>query len=141
MNRLSQENEELRRRLNDLQEANRKISEYESKIVTLSHELERVNGNLRLKMDENNSLEQKNRAYVQEIDNLNRRVGENEIMIVQEWQTKVTRITHENDDLRNQLNRLNQDNEELKRRLSDLGEVNRKVAEYENRIALMSQEI
>lgn len=56
LNRLSQENEELRRRLNDLQEANRKISEYESKIVTLSHELERVNGNLRLKIDEIGSL-------------------------------------------------------------------------------------
>jgi len=31
-------------------------------------------------------------------------------MIVQEWQTKVTRISYENDELRNQLNKLNQDN-------------------------------
>ena len=34
-----------------------------------------------------------------------------------------------------------QENDELKRRLQELSDVNRKVAEYENRIALMAQEI
>lgn len=32
-----------------------------------------------------------------------------------------------------------QENEDMRRRLQELGEVNRKLAEYENRIALMSQ--
>ena len=32
-----------------------------------------------------------------------------------------------------------QENDELRRRLQELGDVSRKVAEYENRIALMSQ--
>ena len=45
--------------------------------------------------------------------------------ITQQWETKWVR--------------LNQENEELRRRLNDLGEANRKVAEYENRIALLSQ--
>lgn len=34
-----------------------------------------------------------------------------------------------------------QENDDLRRRLQELSEVNRKVSEYENRIALMSQEI
>ena len=42
-----------------------------------------------------------------------RKIGEYEIMI-QQWQTKVSR--------------LNQDNEELRRRLNDLGQANRKLA-------------
>ena len=49
---LTQDNEELRRRLNDLGEANRKIAEYENRIALLTQELERVNGNLRTKVDE-----------------------------------------------------------------------------------------
>ena len=33
------------------------------------------------------------------------------------------------------------ENEELKGRVGDMGEINRRLAEYENRIALLSQEI
>ena len=67
-------------------------------MTLLGQELERVNNNLRMKVDENSSLEMKVRT-------------------------------------------LTQDNEELRRRLNDLGEANRKIAEYENRIALLTQEI
>ena len=49
---LTQDNEELRRRLNDLGEANRKIAEYENRIALLTQEIERLNGNLRTKVDE-----------------------------------------------------------------------------------------
>lgn len=35
----------------------RKIADYEGKIVILSQELDRVNGNLRNKVDENSNLE------------------------------------------------------------------------------------
>ena len=78
-------------------------------------------------MDEISSLEQKNRTLVQEIEMLRRKNSENEIVIVQEWQTKYNRILQDNDDLR--------------KRLTELSEVNRKIAEYENKIALLSQEI
>ena len=109
----------MRRRLNDLSEANRKISEYENRIALLSQEIERLNMNLRNKVDENKTLSQ-------EVEGSRRRGGEYEVTI-QEWQTKYTRIT--------------QDNEELRRRLTDLGEVNRKVSEYENRMMMLSQEL
>ena len=65
MNRLSQDNDDLRRRLSELGDVNRKVSEYENKIMLLSQELERVNGNLRLKVDENNQLETNNRYLTQ----------------------------------------------------------------------------
>ena len=117
----------MRRRLSDLADANRKVAEYENKLTLISQEVERLNGNLRNKLDEISSLEQKNRTLVQEIEMLRRKNSENEILIVQEWQTKYNRILQDNDDLR--------------KRLTELSEVNRKVAEYENQIALLSQEI
>ena len=103
------------------------MAEYENKLTLISQEVERLNGNLRNKLDEISSLEQKNRTLVQEIEMLRRKNSENEILIVQEWQTKYNRILQDNDDLR--------------KRLTELSEVNRKVAEYENQIALLSQEI
>lgn len=117
----------MRRRLSDLADANRKVAEYENKLTLISQEVERLNGNLRNKLDEISSLEQKNRTLVQEIEMLRRKNSENEMVIVQEWQTKYNRILQDNDDLR--------------KRLTELSEVNRKVAEYENQIALLSQEI
>ena len=117
----------MRRRLSDLADANRKVAEYENKLTLISQEVERLNGNLRNKLDEISSLEQKNRTLVQEIEMLRRKNSENEMVIVQEWQTKYNRILQDNDDLR--------------KRLTELSEVNRKIAEYENQIALLSQEI
>jgi hypothetical protein len=34
---------------------------------------------------------------------------------------------------------LNKENEELRRRLQDLGDLNRKIVEYESRIAMLGQ--
>ena len=139
--RITQENEELRRRLNELGEVNRKVAEYENRIALLSQELERLNGNLRSKMNENDELSNSNYKLTQEIDGLKRRNNEYEVTVTREWESKVSRYNYEIEDLKGQLNRLSQDNEELRRRLSELAEVNRKVAEYENRIALLSQEL
>ena len=127
IHRLSQENEELRRRLNDLGDVNRKVSDYENKITLLSQEIERLNGNLRLKLDENGNLEREYRAAQQELEMMRRKNSEYEVTITREWETKYSRITQENSELRS--------------RIGDLGEVNRKVAEYENKIALLSQEL
>jgi hypothetical protein len=40
---LSHENEELRKNLRELSDANRKISEYENRLILLSKEIERIN--------------------------------------------------------------------------------------------------
>lgn len=53
--------------------------------MLLSQELERVNGNLRIKVDENNQLETNNRHLIQEVETLKRRLSENEVNITQQW--------------------------------------------------------
>ena len=101
--RVTQENEELRRRLNELAEVNRKVAEYENKIALLSQEIERLNGNLRNK--------------VEEIDGLRKRISDYETSMTQlnqEWQTKAGRLT--------------QENEELRRRLNEIADLNRKLS-------------
>ena len=86
---LTQDNEELRRRLNDLGEANRKIAEYENRIALLSQEIERLNGNLRSKVEENNQLENNNRFLLQDVETQKRRLSEYEVKVTQEWQSKI----------------------------------------------------
>ena len=65
-------------------EVNRKVSEYENRIALLSQEMERVNGNLRIKTEEVMSWESRNR----------------------EWETKWARIPQDNEELRRRLNDL-----------------------------------
>jgi uncharacterized small protein (DUF1192 family) len=40
----------------ELSDVNRKISEYENRIVMLSQEIERLNGNLKLRVEESSNL-------------------------------------------------------------------------------------
>ena len=101
--RITQDNEELRRRLNDLGELNRKIAEYENKIALLTQEIERLNGNLRIKVEEVSSWESKHRSLIQETEVLKRRNNEFEVTITQQWESKWTRITQENEELRMRL--------------------------------------
>lgn len=54
---------------------NRKIAEYENRIVLLGQELERLNGSLRVKVEENGNLESRLRAAQQEGDGLRRGVN------------------------------------------------------------------
>lgn len=54
---------------------NRKITEYENRIVLLSQELERLNGNLRVKMEENGNLESRLRTSQQESEGFRRGVS------------------------------------------------------------------
>ena len=101
--RITQDNEELRRRLNDLGELNRKIAEYENKIALLTQEIERLNGNLRIKVEEVSSWESKHRSLIQETEVLKRRNNEFEVTITQQWESKWARITQENEELRRRL--------------------------------------
>ena len=52
----TRENEELRRRLQELNELTRKVSEYENKIALLAQELERLNEIVRQKDGQNEHL-------------------------------------------------------------------------------------
>ena len=145
-----------------MSDVNRKVAEYENRIALMAQEIERLNGTLKKKVEENSNFENRLYQLTQEIERLNgvlkQKVDENEALrrsqseweykYSQEWQSKITtyesRIRESNMDrenLENRLRQLSQENDELKRRLQELSDVNRKVAEYENRIALMAQEI
>lgn len=53
---LIQENEGLGRRLQEITSMNRKIAEYDNKIALLSQEIERLNGLLRVKVEDISNL-------------------------------------------------------------------------------------
>lgn len=87
---------------------------------------------MRIKVDELNSSEQRVRSLSQDLESARRKAGETETTIVSEFRSKITifeqqitTITHENDD--------------LKRKLRDSGDLQRKVADYESKMALMTQ--
>lgn len=46
------ESDELRKSIRDLSDSNRRLGEYESRLTLLSQEVDRLNGNLRMKTDE-----------------------------------------------------------------------------------------
>lgn len=57
--------EELRRRLKEFGDVHRAIAEYETRFALLGQEHERVNMNLKNKMEEGNILETKLRTVIQ----------------------------------------------------------------------------
>ena len=59
---------------------------------------------------------------------------EQENAMKNEWTTKVTMYEQK-------ITSINRESDQLKRRLQEVSEANRKLAEYENKIALMSQEL
>ena len=63
----------MKKRLLEVADLNHKLAEYENRIALLSQELERVNGNLRAKVDEVRGLEANNRNLQQEIEILRRK--------------------------------------------------------------------
>jgi len=71
-----QENDELRRRLQELGDANRKLAEYDNRIALLSQEIERLNTMLRSKVEELSGWESRFRALQQENDGLRRSQGQ-----------------------------------------------------------------
>ena len=72
LGRLSQENDDLRRKIRELDEYQYKTSEYEGRIFQFSQELERLNSIINGKADENKSLENRLRALNQENEDLRR---------------------------------------------------------------------
>lgn len=131
---LGQQNEELRRNLQELSNVSRKISQYENKIVILSQQLERVNSNLRNKVDDNNNLETALRNLQQENERLKKSQADYEFRFSQEYQTQISNFD-------GKLKQAQQENQELRRRLQQFSEINRKLADYEAKIVSLSQEI
>lgn len=70
----------------------RKLSEYEARIQMLSQELERINLVLRTKVEENASLETKNRNLQQELDGHKKGISDYEFRFTQATQELQTRI-------------------------------------------------
>ena len=90
---ISQENDELKRRINDLSDVNRKVGDYENSVGTLSAEIQRLNDVLKLKLEENNNLQNNIRLIQQESEAYRRSVSEYEIKITQitrEYQSKIS---------------------------------------------------
>lgn len=124
------------------------MAEYENRIALMSQEIERLNNALRIKVEESTVFEKKVRSLDDENDQLRRSQNELEYKFTQEWQSKITsyesRIRQsslDRDGVESRLKQALQENEEMRRRLQELSDITRKVSEYENRIALMSQEI
>jgi len=86
----------------------RKLNDYENRIAQLSQEIERLNGVLRSKVNENESLKTELKNY--------------ELRVSSEYQSKITTFE-------SRIRQFTGEKEDLARKLS----------EYENRIALMSQ--
>ena len=68
---LCAENEDLKRRTNDMGEMGRKIAEYENRIALLSQEIERLNSIIEAKSKENHNLA----TRLNEIDLMNKTIG------------------------------------------------------------------
>ena len=139
------ENEELKRRLQEAGSVNKRIPEYESKISALSQEIERLNSVIDKKNGEIKVLrdgEVEAEALARQVKTLNDQVrrisGEKESIFneLREGQeqlrlsnTQVTKLRGENEEYRISI-------EEIKRRGQE-----GKIADYEGKIAMFSQEI
>ncbi len=100
---------------------NRKIGEQENKNVMLSQELERLNVSLR-----NASLENEN--YRKQLGNAQASISQYELEVSRKLSGYEQNINH-----------FGKENEELKRKLQELSDLNRKLADYEKRMSMLSQ--
>jgi chromosome segregation ATPase len=142
------ENEELKRRLQDTTTVSKKLPEYENKIAMLSQEIERLNGvldkrNSEIKGLKEGELEAENmaRQVKQLSDQLKRVSGENESLYseVRQGQEQVRLSNSAVSQLKGEVTEYSRSVEEWKRKANDLS--TSKVSEYEQKIAMFSQEI
>lgn len=99
----------------------------------MSQEIDRLNNQLRLKMDEIKGSENKIRMYEHEFETLQRRFSDAEGMISEHKNNRQI--------LEQKLNSLNNENEELRRTLRELSDANRRITDYEARMTLLGQEV
>lgn len=112
--------------MGDIQQINEssrlKLTEYETRIREYRTELERVNSRLKLNSDEQQAIENRIKALIQENEQLRRGHGEIESRYTQEIQSKIA--TYES-----RIRQFSTENEDAARRFS----------EYERKIAMLSQ--
>lgn len=113
----------------ELEEARRRIHDYEDQAPSIDREFERLNGALRAKDQELAGWEVKYRQIATERDQLRIRTEE-----VGGWEIKYRQLVGERD----QLNSVAHD---LQNKLHQANESTRKIQEYENEISSLTQEV
>ena len=117
--------DDLKRRFQDLQNSNKKMSEYESKIALLSQEVERLNSVVDKKNKEVNSLGGK----LGEIDLMNKNIGN--------LQEKITRLVSENTDINGEMSSAQ---ENLRLSANQNQKIMKELNDYKQKIDQNSQE-
>lgn len=142
------ENEELKRRLQDSSSANKKVTELESKVALLSQEIERLNGVIDKKNSEIKGLREGEveaeglaRQVKQLSDQIKRVTGENESLYneVRNGQEQLRLSSTQINKMKIEIDEYQLSMDEMKRKTQDVSSA--KINEYENKIALFSQEI
>lgn len=107
---LGQENDEMRRR----------TVEYEGKLSLMGPEIDRLNNTLRIKVEELRISEERFRSIQIELEDLRGKYNDMEFRIKQQMNSDMSKLQHENDDLKRKLQNSNQEIEDLKRRFNSV---------------------
>jgi chromosome segregation ATPase len=122
---LNRQIQELSQKLRQLSVFEQKASDYEGKIVMASQEIERLNRVLR---DKNSELSS-SQSSLNDIETNYQRINSEVMQLRKKYEIEFTQ--------REEYERKTQ---EMSRRVNDLENSNRKIGEYENALALLSQE-
>ena len=126
--RLIAERDELTRRLRELTEVNRRLPEYEQRMVMLQQDNEKLQVNLKSKVEELNSMGERHRLSQQETDKLAREMT----LLEQTWMSKhETEIRSRSNSYEQNMANISRERDELKRFRADL----------ESKVALLGQEL
>jgi len=104
-------------------EKDRRIAEFENKIAILNQEIERLNVNLRKIVDENSGLDQQLRSARNDLENAQRKVGQMEGSITNEYRVKISTFEQK-------ITVISQENEELRVRVNSLAQFEAKCGEF-----------
>ena len=138
------ENDSIRRKMQNLVKENQALGEEvrnaQENLRLSANQISKLNGELndfRVRIEANNSESETYRQRIQKLMSENTSLGE-EVMTAQE-NLRLSANTVAK--LNNEMKILCNENEELQRRLAEASQLKGAVSEYENRIALLSQEI
>ena len=95
--RVSQENEELKKRLTG--ENRRLVTEYENTIFVLNQNLQSITADLRTKALEIDQLSNQNHSLMQEIERQKTKSNDYEVTKTRDWESKVSKYNYEIEDL------------------------------------------
>lgn len=135
---------DLQQQLQDSNNSNRKLQEYEQEIHQLGQEVEKINRTLRQKVEELSKQQQ----IISEMTVYRERYGELEKELElrqQRFEIETHRMAEDaNLQIRNletSVANYKRDIEELRKKANENSEINRRIAEYENKLAMIGQEV